>query len=182
MLHDQHGDEIARVPLIVLPPKREAAAPYRVQSFTQSTDLAPTLLELCGLERIGQTQSLARSVMLAEEPEAAFVLFQGHILIGSDEFGEFKLIKTGKRPVFFDRNADPGEKTDLLAGSTYLEENRERIKVNYDLLQALIKESQSIHKSLRSLETGEGQQLSPERLAELKALGYLGEVGDEADE
>lgn len=182
MLHDTHHDEVAQVPLIVKLPASSGVAPRRIRALTQSTDLAPTILDLCGLDPIGQVPSLAPAIMLGEEPEDGLVLFHSHILIGRDEGGEFKMVKVGgkKPPVFYDREADPGESYNLLDQEGYKDDNRERLVAIYREMDRINEESRSILSSLEALEDGEGGSLSPERIAELKALGYLG-GGPEGD-
>jgi hypothetical protein len=174
MLHDGHNDEVARVPLLILLPESSGVPPRRIRALTQSTDLAPTLLDLCGFEPIGQTASLAGAVMLGEEPPDALVLFQGHILIGSDEAGEYKFIKTGRSPEFYDRSLDPEERHNLLSDKSFAVDQRQRLLAIYRSFEALTRECRSLNTSLKSLDQGAGPQLTPEQIAELKALGYLG--------
>lgn len=176
MLHDTHHDEVAQVPLIVLLPESAGVAPRRIDALTQSTDLAPTILDLCGLEPIGQVPSLAPAIMLGEEPEDGLVLFHAHIVIGRDEGGEYKMVKVGgkKSPMFYDRDADPAESYNLLSDASYQDDNRERLLDVYRGLNQLNEECRTILSSLEALEDGPGASLSPEEIARLKALGYLG--------
>lgn len=178
MLHDGHQDEVARVPLLFVLPESSGVEPRRFEALTQSTDLAPTILDLCGLEPIGQTPSLAPAIMLGEEPEDGLVLFQTNFLIGSDEQGEYKFIKTGRTPKFYDRSTDSTESVDLLAEDGFAVENQLRLRAIFERMQELTQECLSLNQTLRSLETGTAAQLSPERIAELKALGYLGGEDD----
>jgi arylsulfatase len=174
MLHDGHEDEVARVPLLFLLPESSNVPPHRLSALTQSTDLAPTILDLMGLDPIGQTASLAPAIMLGEEPADGLVLFQVNFLIGRDEISEYKFIKTGKTPKFYDRDADPEERVDLLADPEYANIHRQRLKVIYEDMEELSQECRSLNRTLTSLATNGGGTLSPERIAELKALGYLG--------
>ena len=178
MLHDGHQDEVARVPLLFVLPESSGVEPRRFEALTQSTDLAPTILDLCGLDPIGQTPSLAPAIMLGEEPEDGLVLFQTNFLIGSDEEGEYKFIKTGRTPRFYDRDTDSTESVDLLAQEGFAEENQLRLRAIFARMEELTQECVSLNQTLRSLETGSAAQLSPERIAELKALGYLGGEDD----
>jgi arylsulfatase A-like enzyme len=184
MLHDTHHDEVARVPLIVRLPVGAGVAPRRIQAITQSTDLAPTLLDLCGLEPIGQLPSLAPAIMLGEEPADGLVLFHSHIVIGRDEGGEYKMVRVGggKSPVFFDRDVDPEERYNLFEQGSFKEDNRQRLEAISQAMDRLNAEGQKLLSSLEALEGGQGGSLSPERIAELKALGYLGGSGDGTDE
>jgi len=176
MLHDTHHDEVANVPLIVKLPQSAGVAPRRIDALTQSTDLAPTILDLCGLEPIGQVPSLAPAIMLGEQPDDGLVLFHAHILIGRDEAGEYKIVKVGgkKSPMFYDRDADPMEEYNLLSNPEYQTAQRDRLLTVYRELNELNDECRSILGTLEALEDGERGSLSPERIAELKALGYLG--------
>jgi hypothetical protein len=181
MLHDTHHDEVARVPLIILLPSTSGVAPRRIEALTQSTDLAPTILDLCGLEPIGQLPSLAPAIMLNEEPDDGLILFHGHILVGRDEVGEYKFVKTGrnKPPIFYDRGEDPGEQHNLLSDTQYQTDQRARLLAIYTQLNELFADCKDINEMLASLDSGDGATLSEERIAELKNLGYLGGGADE---
>ena len=182
MLHDTHHDEVARVPLIVKLPSTSGVSHRRISALTQSTDLAATMLDLCGLEPIGQVPSLAPAIMLGEEPADGLILFHSHILIGRDEGGEYKMVKVGARkpPVFYDRDADPEERHNLIEQEGYRKDNQQRLVGIFKQLDEENARSREILASLEALEDGEGGSLSPERIAELKALGYLG-GGPEGD-
>lgn len=176
MLHDTSHDEVANVPLIVLLPETAGVAPRRIDALTQSTDLAPTILDLCGLESIGQVPSFAPALMLGEPVEDGLIMFHAHVLIGRDEAGEYKMVKVGgkKSPMFYDRDADPAEEYNLLSNPEYQTDQRDRLLKIYRQLNVLNEECRSIFGTLEALENGQAATLSPERIAELKALGYLG--------
>jgi arylsulfatase len=176
LLHSGHHDEDARVPLLIVPPARWQIPPRRLNSATQSTDLAPTLLELCGLEPVGQTQSLARAVMLGEEPAPAPILFQGHILIDADESSAYKYIRISDEvpPVFFDRSADPGETHNLMVDEAFQRESAQRLERIGHQLDRIIGECEQIRAALGGGQDGAGELSEAER-AQLLNLGYLGE-------
>lgn len=176
MLHDTHHDEVAQVPLIMVLPESSGVEPRTISALTQSTDLAPTILDLMGLETIGQLPSLAPHIMLGTEPDDGLVLFQGHVLIGSDEQGEYKFIKTGgkRSPIFFDREADPAEQHNLLAGEDYRNDERPRLLTIYKQLTDLMAECKEINALLEMSSEGGGAMMTPERIQRLKDLGYLG--------
>ena len=175
MLHDGHQDPVARVPLLFVFPEGSPVPARRLGFLTQSTDLAPTILDLVGLEPIGQTRSLAPAIMEGEALEDGLVLFQSNFLIGRDEVGEYKFIKTGKTPEFYDREADPEERHNLLVDAEYGNANRKRLQAIYMAMEELSKECRSLNKTLASLDSGGAGRLSAERIKELKALGYLGD-------
>ena len=184
MLHDTHHDEVARVPLLMLLPERFGVAPRRVQALTQSTDLAPTILELCGLEPIGQLSSLAPALMTGEEPEDGFVLINGHIVIGRDELGEYKLVNSFGRlepRSFYDRSADPDERYNLHADEEFVAREGARLEAVSERLNLLLAECRGIHRLLDDASADGGARLSPERIRELQKLGYLGGGPDESD-
>jgi arylsulfatase A-like enzyme len=177
MLHDTHHDEVAKVPLLLVFPRSSGVAPRRIQALTQSTDLASTILDLCGLEPIGQVPSLAPAIMLNEEPADGLVLFHGHITIGRDAEGEYKYIKLGGRKpsVFNDREADPGERHNLIEDEEYKANHAERLLAAHTALVGLFDDCKDLYELLSSTESGRSSKLSAERIRELKALGYLGE-------
>lgn len=61
---DQLYDTLLRVPLIVVDPFRGRRAPERVTSLVRLVDLAPTLLELCGLEPIAGIEGRSLTPLL----------------------------------------------------------------------------------------------------------------------
>jgi len=177
MLHDTHHDEVSRVPLFMVFPERFGVAPRRVQAITQSTDLAPTLLELCGLEPVGQLASLAGAITSGAEPEDGFVLFNGHIVIGSDEEGPYKYVHAfGRRAprAFYDRSLDPQERNNLHTSAAFVEQNAARLAAVTERLETLLAECKGINELLGEMGDSTGGRLSPERILELKKLGYLG--------
>ncbi len=186
MLHDTHHDEVARVPLIMLLPESSGVAPRRIQSLTQSTDLAPTILDLVGLEPIGQLPSLAPGIMENTAIADGFVLFHAHVGIGRDAEGDYKYLKIGggKSPHFYDRSADPQELHNRLEDAEYKEENRDRLLRVYQQMNELNKANQLLHKSIMARESGDTTKLSAEALEALKGLGYTdgGRSPDEPDE
>jgi len=181
MLHQGHHDEVARVPLLVLTPPRLGASPRRIQAMTQSTDLPPTILDLCGLQPLGQTQSLAPAIMLGTEPDPATVLFQTAVILDRDEQSEFKYIHGGARGgvSFFDRNADPEERTNLLKEEGFREASAERLSRIGAKATALLAECRALNQTLRSDGDGKAGRLSAERRRELEALGYFGDTEDD---
>ena len=187
MLHDTHHDEVARVPLIILLPETSGVAPRRIDALTQSTDLAATILDLVGLEPIGQLPSLAGQIMEAKPIDDGFILFHAHVGIGRDEEGEYKYLKIGGRkpPHFYDRGADPEELHNRLEDAEYKEQNRDRLLAVYKKMNEMSRSNQSRYKAIMANESGETSKLNAEQLEELRRLGYIDggqDVGDAEEE
>ena len=174
LLHSTHHDEVARVPLIIVPPAELDVPPRRVEFRTQSVDVAPTILELAGLEPLGQGRSLAPAVLEGEELPPSDVLFHANVLISQDGAGSFKFVRRGRgaRPRFFDHAADPDERVDLAAEPAFVQAQHPRLTAAYQRMVELVRQSQRIHSALGGGEST-ATSLSPEQVAELRALGYF---------
>ncbi len=113
-------DVLTRVPLIV---KAPGAEPQRIEELRTHLDIAPTILDLMGLERIEgmQGQSLVDEIYGIEEPEN-----REPIVLELTEdtnnparraiiLGDYKLIvyDTGWKKLLFNIEEDPGEEEDL---------------------------------------------------------------------
>ena len=172
LLHDGLHDEVTRIPLLVLAPKSAGVAPRGVSAFTQSTQITPTILDLCGLEPMGQSPSLAAAVMAGVDPADERVFLHKSILVGRDEVSEFKLhLKEGSLS-FYDRTADPLEEVDLLATPGYAKEHWERLsRLRAELVDG-VQGFVELGEALREGAAAE-TELSPARRAELEALGYF---------
>ncbi len=171
MLHGVHFEEVSRVPLIVVPPARLGARPRRVHERTQSVDLVPTVLDLCGLAPAGQGRSLARTIVLGEPPEPRDVLFESNVLVTDDERGEFKLVATPDGPKFFDHTSDPGEFEDRAALSPLPPQERSRIAAAEARLADWLERCEAVHGAVAG--GAAGPELTPDQVRELRALGYF---------
>lgn len=172
MLHDGVHDEITRVPWIVVPPRRMGIGPRRVRALTQSTQVAPTLLDLAGLDPIGQSASLAGVIMGGAEPKDERVIFHQSILLGRDEGREFKLWLRPGGVAYFDRKRDPAEHVDLARDPEFRAREAERLERLEEELRNLLRTSRELGQLLRE-GASDAATLSPERRAELEALGYF---------
>jgi len=124
----RHGfelwEELVRVPLIVRVP---GVDPRHVQTRRSAIDLAPTILDLCGVPMPSGTgndflsgSSLVPDLLLAGEPPPRAVFID--MAAGPNNAdrqalidGDKKLVASGGRPLgLYDLAADPGEKRDLL--------------------------------------------------------------------
>ncbi len=170
MLHGTHFNEVVRVPFFIVCPPDMDVPPRRIASRTQSVDVAPTILELAGLQPMGQGRSLVDAVLRGEQPEPADVLFQNNVLISQDRQGSFKYEATSEGPRFYDHLRDPEEHEDLLAIAGFAQENSERLMAAYYKLEALLEESLQLREMLGR---GETVELSEEETRQLQALGYF---------
>ncbi len=172
LLHDGLHDEVTRIPLMILAPKSAKITPRGVTSITQSTQITPTILDLCGQEPIGQSPSLAAAVMAGDSPADERVFLHKSILVGRDEISEFKLQLREGSLSFYDRTADPQERVDLLATPGYAKQNWERLsRLRAELVDG-VRGFEELGEALRQGATAESE-LSPARRAELEALGYF---------
>ena len=171
-LHGGYYAEISHVPLVIVPPARFGVAPHRVESRTQSTDLAPTLLELCRLAPVGETRSLADVVMFGEVPEDSQALFLETVLIGSDDAGDFRLIRRPSLPIFHDKELDPEEVIDFAQDPKYRKKHDKRLRTALGTLDEILDQSRS---NFALIESGarSDRTLDASREAELRDLGYL---------
>ena len=161
-------DSTMRVPLVfwgagVVPRGQRVSAPVRL------VDLAPTLLDLLGLPPLQDTQGVSLRPLF-DDPTADLELdgygesFAPLSLFGSDAL---RFVREGRwkylhklEPELYDIEADPGELENLAA--------RESQRVA--ALRALLAEM--LHQAPAAPE-GVEAKLSPETLAQLRALGYL---------
>jgi arylsulfatase A-like enzyme len=124
----RHGfelwEELVRVPLIVRVP---GVSPRHVQARRSAIDLAPTILDLCGVAPPAPSttdflsgSSLVPDLLTPGEPPARPVFID--MAAGPNNAdrqalidGNKKLVASGGRPLsLYDLDADPGETRDLL--------------------------------------------------------------------
>ena len=174
----EHGNsffnELTRVPMILVPPRREGVAGLRVRSPASLVDLKPTILGLAGLEPDPDLEGLdlrtswsnptdfgaPRWLFLAsphsKDVEAAAVVR-----------GDLKYIDRlpwrQARPALFDLAADPEERHNLAADSARTTEMHRR-------LQAHLNQTEQQRSGLLREDEVE---LDEEVLDRLRALGYL---------
>jgi len=171
-LHSGWRPDTSHVPLLIVPPASMGVEPHRVAARTQSADVAPTMLELSRLESIGETRSLADTVVFGEEPEDSQALFLSQVLYGTDPIGDFILINTAGRPGFVDRTTDPEASVNLGEDEAYLTEHRPRIAEAHQTLLQILTTGRMRYELIKDGATTDAA-LDPEREAELKRLGYL---------
>lgn len=170
LLHGSAYDEIMHVPLIVILPESSRPAPRRVAEITRSIDIAPTLMELCGLPRIGQGQSLAPTIVDGTPPMQREAQLGSSVLRGDDGRSLYKLLERQGGPAFYDLDRDPGEQVNL--GDTDDTEERGRIELARARLKALRDEARRISSALRTGDEAR-PELDEDALEALRSLGYV---------
>jgi arylsulfatase A-like enzyme len=175
LLHQQFYDEVMHVPLVVVLPGGRKAARPRVTDLTRSIDLAPTVLDLCGLEPLPHAQGRSFSAALLTGGRIPYrdTLFESLTLRARDEVGEYKYRadETGPGPCFFDLDRDPGETHDLLREPGFA--TGARVAGARARLAALGEECELVRKAVAASD-GKGPSMTPEEVARLRDLGYLG--------
>jgi arylsulfatase A-like enzyme len=161
----RHGhtlyEELVRVPLLILLPW--ADEPAEIDEIVSQIDLAPTLLDLAGIEIPGEFSGRSLLRESKSMPSAA-----GELLIIPDRVtrggfireGSWKLLLHERRAELFDLESDPAESVDLSA--------RYPVTTGYltsRLLErsAALREGRDAHSPITDPELGEA----------LKALGYV---------
>ncbi|MEM7442796.1 MAG: alkaline phosphatase family protein [Pseudomonadota bacterium] len=141
-------DESYRIPLIVRDPRQPSGHGKRVEAFTESVDLMPTILSWIGLEAPGQCDGLALDPWLDGESPAdwrdavhwSFDFRNPQTRAGERHFdlagdacnatvrrdGRWKYVHfAGLPPLLFDLDSDPAEAMDLAGSSGHLVERLE---------------------------------------------------------
>lgn len=162
---------VMRVPLIVHGPAWGVEA-QRISEAASLADVAPTLLELVGVEKLPDVDGRSLAQALRGEgpmPERAGVFAESHL--PRLEFGwsglralvtdEQRKLVDAPRPELFDLSADPGEMQDLSG------QNPDALKSMRDDLRDLVADGAERFEGLSS----EGK-ISEEELAKLRSLGY----------
>jgi len=176
-LHDQLYEELLRVPLILRLPSGRSG---RVEARISLIDLAPTLLDLLGIDAPAQFQgSSLLPVMEGEEDrpliygekvvkslgDDAVSVEAGHGIRAALIADDWKVISARSQELFYLPD-DQGEQSDLASESSELGR----------LLRLLAEVNRRNAALRRELGTGQGdtQGLDEQTLEELEALGYLG--------
>jgi arylsulfatase A-like enzyme len=174
----EHGtsffNELTRVPLVLVPPRREGVAGLRVESPASLVDLKPTILGLAGVESEADLQGrdLRASWLNPAEFDAPRWLFLANphtkdVEAAAVVRGNLKYIDRlpwrRARPALYDLSEDPGEKHNLAESSPRATEMSRR-------LQAHLNQTEQQRAGLLSEDEVE---LDAEVLDRLRALGYL---------
>jgi len=180
-LHSSFYDEIMHVPLVIAPPSGAELPRKRVDDASRCVDLAVTMLDLAGLEPLKTTQGRSLAPVLAGETlDFVGTFFGKGVLRDRDEHSLFKVVSVKESPLFFDLDADPGEHVNLMDSPEFKRENGPRLleaskgvrdaRRECDLLRAKI-----------DAKSGSGPALNPKQMADLRALGYLGDEGPDEE-
>ncbi len=159
-------EELLRVPLIVLLPGREHAGTV-VRTRVSLIDLMPTILDVAGIRSPKHAQGKTLLSLVGRRPQEDRVTYASTAKV--DEIrtvivGRYKLIHPVDIPgpdKLFDLEADPGEQHDLLS---------ERPELARDLRKAMAIVRMSRRRPGATLDN---VPIPPERIAELRSLGYL---------
>jgi arylsulfatase A-like enzyme len=159
-LHSRSGyEEIARIPLLVKLPFSRAAG-SRVAGLAAMVDLAPTVLEIAGLERPSRMQG---SSLLPALESGAAIRQATHIqqtIVRGDSWKYF-----AGESVLYDLRTDPRETTDVAAEQPSLVESARRYLDWAKSVDRLARESGPSSESRLTL--------SVEETRALESLGYV---------
>ncbi len=163
-------DETMRVPLLFSWPAALPAA-RRVASQVRLVDVAPTLLELCGLDALSVADGQTLAPMLrgaAEEPRLAY----GESLYAklALDLAPLRMLRDGAwkyihapQPELYDLRTDPREESDLAAAQ------QQRVAEYRAALEKLVLAARPLATAAATIDGRQQRELS--------ALGYLGASG-----
>jgi arylsulfatase len=170
MTHGGYHDEIMHVPWILTAPGVEAGT---IANVSRSIDVAPTLLELAGLEPIGNGHSFARAILGSDQAGSFDVLFASVVLRGKDDVSRFKLFDDPEAPTFYDLDQDPQEQVNLLEDEQFLETAGDRLARHRAAMRQL-RDAARRYARAASLEgADDAPEMSDEDLKILRELGYF---------
>jgi len=192
---DEHGvishgqtyyDAVVRTPLVIAAPKTPAAG-SAVTELVQNLDIAPTLLEMVGVERPAGWSGRSLAWALAGKPspaagtpqpafsEGAWTFWIGSVLQGDRKF----ILVTPQDRMLFDLASDPGEKKNLALEDS----GRDSVRTLYHVLMkhlggqpgrlASTGETPSYETWMKQVMGHYGLSEESEVVKELRALGYL---------
>ncbi len=169
----EHGhtlhDELVRVPLIVKFPKDQGFAGRVVDAQVRMIDILPTALELRELDAPATSRGRSMLPLVREEPDEPRPAFCESTLYGAEQIAWrsdrytyiYDQASGGK---LYDWRADPGETRDLA-------------KSDPATAARLREELHGFWSELREeagkLATSKAVDLSPDRIEQLRALGYI---------
>lgn len=167
-------DETARVPMLMTVPGF-VEGPRRVPGVVRTTDILPTVLDVLRLPSRPALEGVSLWPLLSGAEEdlqlpaylesAASALMYGWSPLAALRSGPWKYIH-GPRPELYNLEADPGERTNLIA-------------TEREVADSLREELRTVLNNVKKVE-GEGEvSLSPEDEARLRSLGYTGGAGGE---
>lgn len=170
--------ELLRIPLVMAGGPVKKAAVRRIGELVRNLDLAPTLVELAGLEVPGEFEGKSLTPLIlgvgsaAETPALSYAWIGKLRSLTTTEWHCTRNLATNKIALY-DRSADPTGLTDVAAAHPDL---TALCTAEIDRLEAERLESERYAEVLKAVETG--AELPPESAAvleQLRALGYVGE-------
>ena len=192
---DEHGvishgqtyyDGVVRTPLVIAAPKTPAAG-SAVTELVQNLDIAPTLLEMVGVERPAGWSGRSLAWALAGKPspaaetpppafsEGAWTFWIGSVMQGDRKF----ILVTPQDRMLFNLATDPGEKKNLALEDS----GRDSVRTLYHVLMkhlggqpgrvASAGETPSYETWMKQVMGHYGLTEESEVVKELRALGYL---------
>jgi choline-sulfatase len=158
------------VPLIIHWPLGTRRFPDRMAAPVRLLDVAPTIVQFAGLTRPPEFQGQSLLGVLNQKEPSATTEIYGESLYASRHFGcsdlqslqlgRFKYIEAPK-PELYDLAKDPGENQNL-----YASEKSMALSLRERLL--------AVRNRFRAEHSEKSQALSPEAVAALSSLGYVG--------
>ncbi len=175
MMHGGFHDEIAHVPLIIVPPLGTNVKSRTVSAVTRSIDIAPTILEFVSpqLSALGEGRSLKSAFVQGSSIEDGEVMFLESVLRSKDTGGPFRYADDDQQPRLWDLRSDPDELGELLARDPD-PATRERAASARARLHDLRKSALEFDARMRASSTSKPATLSAEEEDRLKSLGYGG--------
>ncbi len=115
LMHGGFHDEIARVPLILVPPLGTGVKLRTISAVTRSIDIASTIADFAGVPGLGSGRSLRPAFVDGAKLDDGEVMFLASVLRTSDAAGPFRFFEEAKSQALWDLGADPDERSELLA-------------------------------------------------------------------
>lgn len=173
MMHGGFHDEIAHVPLIIVPPLGTSMKSRTISSVTRSIDIAPTIADFVGAPSLGSGRSLKSAFVDGTALGDGEVMFLESVLRANDARGAFRYVEDENHPQLWDLHLDPGEQSELLASDPD-QETLARAKAAHARLLELRDAARDFESKTRARSTTLPAKLSSEQEERLKGLGYGG--------
>lgn len=175
LLHNEYHSEIMHVPLMILLPDGKRPLKNRIDSMTRSVDVAPTILDLMGLEPFRDCQGVSLVPLMLEgvDPEIDYSQFGLAISRAIDEQGEYNFCNTPGYYTFYDQGSDPGQQRNLYAESGMPKELIERMSHARRRMVQVREQSRNIRDGVAVRSGSSSEVYSSDRLNTLEALGYV---------
>jgi arylsulfatase A-like enzyme len=176
-VHNHIYGELLHVPLIIREPGQESGA--RIETPVSFIDLAPTILDLLGVERPEQFQGRSLVPLMSAEGSDPAVPVRTELFSSLESFGlktvradGWRLVSTKEGFELFDLRKDPREQANLLGGSPA---GAPRTADAFERLKASLDRWDEANAILRRQydEGRRSEALDDETLDQLRNLGYL---------